>query len=414
MLRLWIIAACAATAVFAGVDRFDNYKVFAVTPNTTAHLNLLRELGETENGFDLWNNPARLDAPVHIMVPPHRLYEFEEYMNVVGAHYTTYIEDVQKLIDAENGPLQSRDGSFGWTSYHTLNEIYEWLESLAVKYPENVEVVVAGSTYEDREIKGIKISFGSDNPGIFIEGGIHAREWISPATVTYITNELLTSTDPDVRELADRHDWYIFPVFNPDGYAHTHSSSRLWRKTRSRVSALCRGADPNRNWGFQWNTGGASSLPCVDTYAGSGPFSEIETKSASEYIDSISDKFYAYISFHSYTQLLLIPYGHTTDHLDNYDELYEIGIITAEALQQRYGTTYTVGNIAETIYVATGASVDWVKATYNTPITYIYELRDLGQWGFLLPAAQIIPTGEETLDSLVAMFKAAKARGHGV
>lgn len=56
--------------------------------------------------------------------------------------------------------------------------------------------------------------------------------------------------------------------------------------------------------------------------------------------------------------------------------------------------------------------MDWVKGTYGKPITYTYELRDQGQYGFLLPPNQIIPTGEETMDSLVAMFKEAKARGY--
>lgn len=62
--------------------------------------------------------------------------------------------------------------------------------------------------------------------------------------------------------------------------------------------------------------------------------------------------------------------------------------------------------------MATGSSVDHVKGTYGIPITYTYELRDQGRYGFLLPPNQIIPTGEETMDSIVAMFKEAKARGH--
>lgn len=67
--------------------------------------------------------------------------------------------------------------------------------------------------------------------------------------------------------------------------------------------------------------GGSSNNPCSETFAGSAPFSCIETKSVSEYIKSISDRCYAYISFHSYSQLLLFPYGHTRDHLENYDDL---------------------------------------------------------------------------------------------
>lgn len=70
-------------------------------------------------------------------------------------------------------------------------------------------------------MKGVKVSFGKDKKAIFLEGGIHAREWISPATVTYILNQLLTSEDPQVKEIAEMYDWYVFPSVNPDGYEYT-------------------------------------------------------------------------------------------------------------------------------------------------------------------------------------------------
>jgi len=60
--------------------------------------------------------------------------------------------------------------------------------------------------------------------------------------------------------------------------------------------------------------------------------------------------------------------------------------------------------------MATGTSVDYIKATYGKQITYTYELRDRDRYGFLLPPDQIIPTGEEIMDSLVVMFKEVKAR----
>lgn len=62
--------------------------------------------------------------------------------------------------------------------------------------------------------------------------------------------------------------------------------------------------------------------------------------------------------------------------------------------------------------IASGSSMDWVKGTFHKSITYTYELRDTGRYGFLLPADQIIPTSQETLDSLIAMFKEAKVRGY--
>ncbi|XP_014486643.1 PREDICTED: zinc carboxypeptidase-like [Dinoponera quadriceps] len=387
---------------------FNNYKIFKILPTTEKQVQLLQQLEQVADGFSFWISPSYVGRIAELMVAPHKLPEFHEIMKQVNMAYYNHIEDVQKLIDSSTSRAQA---DFDFTGYHTLEEIYKNLDDLAKRYPDKVQVIVGGQSYEKRQIKGVKVSFKSNNPGVFIEGGIHAREWISPAVVMYITHQILTSKDADVRDMAESYDWYIFPSFNPDGYVYTHTTNRLWRKTR-KPYGICIGSDPNRNWDYKWNTaGGASSNPCSETHAGSAPFSEIETKSMSEYIESIKGKFFAYLSFHSFSQLLLFPYGHTTDHLDNYDELYAIGKKSIEALKKRYGTEYITGNIAETIYIATGSTVDYIKGIYRKPLTYTYELRDKGRHGFLLPPDQIIPTGEETLDSLVAMLKEAKARG---
>ncbi|XP_014602008.1 PREDICTED: zinc carboxypeptidase-like [Polistes canadensis] len=407
-----LLALVLVTWVSAQKASFNNYKVFGVLPRTELQLEILRQI-DNHNGFSLWNDPSMVNATIDVMVSPDKLVEFYELMDVIGTPYTKFIDDVQDLIDNEMSKEQTYAKSgFKLNTYNTLADTYAYLDSLAQDHPDKVEVVVAGKSYEGRQIKGVKITFGSNKPGIVIEGGIHAREWISPATVLYLIDRFLNSDNKEVRAFAESHNWYIFPVTNPDGYVYTHTKNRLWRKTRKPYSALCYGSDPNRNWGYRWNTGGASSNPCAETYAGSGPFSDIETKSLSEYIQSISDQFFAYVSFHSYSQLLLFPYGHTTAHLENYDDLLAVGKKSISALAKRYGTAYRTGNVAETIYIATGSSVDWVKGTLRKQISYTYELRDRGRYGFILPASQIIPTGEETLDSLIALFNEAAARGY--
>lgn len=160
------------------------------------------------------------------MVAPEKLNEFTELMHSAKMNYEIYINDVQNAIDNEN-PLTKASNTFGWTSYHALEEIYKWLDSLAEQYPEKVTGVLGGKTYEGREIKGVKLSFGQNRSAVFIEGGIHAREWISPATVTYLLNEFLTSDNKDIKKLAESYDWYIFPVVNPDGYVYTHTTVRV-------------------------------------------------------------------------------------------------------------------------------------------------------------------------------------------
>lgn len=54
---------------------------------------------------------------------------------------------------------------------------------------------------------------------------------------------------------------------------------------------------------------------------GPEPFSETETRTLSEYIASIHKQLVGYLSIHSYSQLLLIPYGYSNAHVENYEEL---------------------------------------------------------------------------------------------
>lgn len=77
-----------------------------------------------------------------------------------------------------------------------------------------------GKTYKGRYQYGVKISSGNpDNPVIFIDAGIHAREWIAPATALYIIHQL--AENASVSWMYQNVDWYILPVFNPDGYEYT-------------------------------------------------------------------------------------------------------------------------------------------------------------------------------------------------
>lgn len=96
---------------------------------------------------------------------------------------------------------------------------------------------------------------------------------------------------------------------------------------------------------------GASSNPCSETFAGAEPWSEPETKALSEYLTSIKDKFSVYISFHSYGQWLLSPYGHVKDEYPpNYDHLQEIGSAFTAAIKNLvYGTEYVRGSTASVL-----------------------------------------------------------------
>jgi hypothetical protein len=99
------------------------------------------------------------------------------------------------LIDEEEATIKSKDtpaSEFGWNHYHHLETIFSWLDK-QIAENDFVEPLHLGSTYEGLPIRGLKISKQSGNTGIFIEAGIHAREWISPAVATYLIDQLIHS-----------------------------------------------------------------------------------------------------------------------------------------------------------------------------------------------------------------------------
>ena len=85
-----------------------------------------------------------------------------------------------------------------------------------------MSVEVIGHTYEGREHRVVKIcrdGCGAKNV-MYVQGGIHAREWMSPAVVTYMINELTVNAANNT-DMLDDLDWFIMPVANPDGYEYT-------------------------------------------------------------------------------------------------------------------------------------------------------------------------------------------------
>jgi len=201
----------------------------------------------------------------------------------------------------------------------------------------------------------------------------------------------------------DSVEWTLVPIVNADGYEYTFSTNRMWRKNRRLDTKTgCYGVDNNRNWDYKWNTGGSSTNPCDDTYCGPSPFSEPENTALAKYMQSHTN-IEGYIDFHAYSQLWMSPWGYTTT-LPKDDRIQKLcGNACAVALKSYAGTSYGVGNVANIIYIASGGSNDYAYGAQNIIYSYGVELRDTGRYGFILPANQIVPSGEETFLAVAAM-----------
>ena len=125
-------------------------------------------------------------------------------------------------------------------------QINAYLEQLAADYPDIVTLDTLGQSYEKRDMKLIRISSGPSDPPkpvIFVDAGIHAREWIAPAVALYLINQLVETKDNS--GLYEGVNWIILPSLNPDGYEYSWDEDRLWRKTVS-PGTECNGCDANR------------------------------------------------------------------------------------------------------------------------------------------------------------------------
>lgn len=105
-----------------------------------------------------------------------------------------------------------------------------------------------------------------DSIGALTEVALRLVEWLADSVATM----------PGRQTLLDRRDVWVVPVLNPDGYAHTFSTERLWRKNRRRNVDGTVGVDLNRNYPAFWGRDevGSSDVPGAETFRGTGPASE--------------------------------------------------------------------------------------------------------------------------------------------
>ncbi|XP_072242548.1 carboxypeptidase A1-like [Leuresthes tenuis] len=398
-----------------GKETFDGDQVLRIVAKDEVQLSLVKNLEDiTKFRLDFWRGVKDVSTPVDVRVPFHSLQSVKSYLESLDIHYSIMIEDLQVLLDDEQKEMRSaahvaepsNTDSFDYSRYHGLSEIYRFQNMLVAENQVLVSKIVIGRSYQGRPLNVLKFSTGGTNrPAIWIDTGIHSREWVTQASGTWFAKKLVTDygRDPALTTILDKMDIFLEIVTNPDGYYYTHTSNRLWRKTRKpNPGSRCVGVDPNRNWNAGFGGPGSSNNPCSETYHGPRAHSESEVKSIVDFVKSHGN-IKAFISIHAYSQMLLYPYGYTTRPAKDQAELHKVAQKAITDLASMYGTRYRFGSIINTIYQASGGTIDW---TYNQGIKYSYtfELRDTGRFGFILPASQIIPTAQETWLALMAIM----------
>ena len=319
-------------------------------------------------------------------------------------------------------------------NYQPLSVITPWLRLLRSLFPTHVRLVSIGTSYEGRDIPALRVGVhptNSEKPlekrkTIIIAGGAHAREWISTSTVNYVAYSFITAygRDREITKLLQKFDFLFIPTLNPDGYAYTWESDRLWRKNRQQTSLrFCRGLDLDRAYGFEWDTDAISNdNPCSESFSGESPFEAVEAYRFAQFVRNETANnnvdFVGYLDLHSYSQQILYPYSYScTSKPPNLENLEELAVGLAKAIRLSGGESYGIISACEgsvpfkscshssstqgqqarwpRMETGGGSALDWMYHEIDVRHSFQLKLRDTGSYGFLLPSENIVPTGKE-------------------
>jgi carboxypeptidase T len=296
-------------------------------------------------------------------------------------------------------------------AYHSAETLEHDLRQLAESQPEIAELREIGRSLEDRPIWALRIGErrASEHKLLFM-GCHHAREWVS-VEVPYLLAEHLVknASQTPVRDWLQRGEIWVAPMVNPDGHEYSRTQDRLWRKNRRPNPDGSIGVDPNRNYGYMWGTlniNTSSHVPSDPTYVGPRAFSEPETRAVRNLV--ARELFRGVITYHSFSQLILYPWGYTLLPIPDASDLATMTKLAErmqELIRSVHGVTYTPQQSSR-LYLTAGDTTDWTYGEYAIP-SFTIELRpdSIENGGFILPPEQIQPTFEENLPAALEFIE---------
>lgn len=275
-----------------------------------------------------------------------------------------------------------KDGNdFG--GFYTYSEMLSELDDMKELFPNLISSrndvkdtdIIAGNhpheTYEGRFLQWVRIS---DNPNtnetepeILYTAVHHAREPGSLQQLIFYMWYLLENyeSNQEIRDIVDNTELYFIPCVNPDGYVYNETEEPegggMWRKNRFNSH----GVDNNRNYSYidtngneVWDTAGTSNNTGNDTYPGTEPFSEAENRAIRYFVES--NDFKLALNNHTYSNLLLYPFGYDYNQLTEDNEIFQS--ISALLVQENGYDNI----LSSELYPAAGDSDDFMYGLLTT------------------------------------------------
>lgn len=292
----------------------------------------------------------------------------------------------------------------GFACYRTVEETYSTIDDLVGSHPNLASAQDIGPTWQRTQnatqgyqMRALRItnldtvSGDPERPKMVVFGSIHAREYTPAELLTRMAEWLVNNYGIDAQAtwLVDHVDFRFVLEANPDGRKKAESGIS-WRKNTNTVEGFCAsapsggsqpGIDLNRNFPFHWSTvpNGSSGNKCSLTFRGPTAGSEPETQNLVSYLAGTpgsggvyggglfpdrrgdasalpapNDYAGLFFDVHSYSQLVLWPWGDTTTPSANADSFTSIGrrlaFFNGYKPQQAIGLYATDGTTDDTFY----------------------------------------------------------------
>jgi len=283
---------------------------------------------------------------------------------------------------------------------------------------------IIGYSFKGRPIYALKVTktpiLENDRPKVLIVANYHAREWMTPAVAMKLAHYLVDNYDSDqgVKYLVNQREIWIIPSLNADGYTYDtggvpnpNPPGRMWRKNMrdnnqgdGSFTESYDGVDLNRNHPYMWVGSGSSPNPGDDTYRGPWPASEPEVQAIQDLMTSRS--FLASLSLHTYSNLVLYPWGYTYDHAPDYNLLSSMANDMAHGYtwngQSYPGNGYTPEQSSQ-LYPTNGDLDDWAYGFLGIP-SFTFEMTSDS---FYYPPSYIQPTFNTNKDAILYLVRRA-------
>ncbi|MFG2085319.1 M14 family metallopeptidase [Spirillospora sp. NPDC048824] len=300
------------------------------------------------------------------------------------------VRAIQRLgftVEAAPSPAPAPAPTRAATSYHTFAEMRQEVDSVVAAHPQIARRFVAGTSYQGRDIVGVKISDNvaadENEPEVLIIANIHARERLTAEQALDYIGQLTDNygTDGRITDLVNEREIWIMPMVNPDGQVYDMtsdtSSGRWWRKNRQPNSRSV-GTDLNRNFAYRWGCcGGSSGNGSSQTYRGTGPESAPETEVLADFVRSRvvggKQQIGMFLDIHSEAELVLWPFGYTYDNTVPGSMSADEEAAHRTIGRELAGTNGFVPQQSSDLYITDGTTIDWTWGEYRI-FSYTFEL----------------------------------------